>query len=139
MFSSHCFKYTVDEKTNNYCHEYRRPATHTDFINLHTFFTFRIWQNTDFFSLKFGKIQIFFHDAKGFVCFFSIMQIVFPKILMFLVIYTDFVLDQSGRSGIVSRSNPAIESICNKKYETLNSVCSLNKTNIAGGGKSVKD
>ena len=58
-----------------------RPATHTDFISIYRFFlpskfckilvfTPIIWQNTDF----------------------------FPKMLIFLVIYTDFVLDQSGRS-----------------------------------------
>ena len=37
---------------------------------------------------------------KGFLYIFFSHTDFFPKILIFLVIYTDFVLDQSGRSGI---------------------------------------
>ena len=38
---------------------------------------------------------------KGFLCIFFSRTDFFPKILIFLVIYTDFVLDQNGRSVIV--------------------------------------
>ena len=49
--------------------------------------------------MKFGRIQIFSRNAKGFFLYFlQSYRFFFPKILIFLVIYTDFVLDQSGRS-----------------------------------------
>ena len=50
-----------------------RPATHTDFL-----------------TLKFGKIQIFPPKIKGNRFFYGMVK-VFPKILIFLVINTDFV------------------------------------------------
>ena len=65
----------------------------------------------DFLPLEFGKIQIFFLEIwqntdflfqeceRVFFIFSLFIQIFFLlKILIFLVIYTDFVLDQSGRS-----------------------------------------
>ena len=66
---------------------------------------------TDFYLLEFGKIQIFFlkiwqntdfyQDREQVFFIFSLdIQIFFSKILIFLVIYTDFVLDQSGKSAI---------------------------------------
>ena len=57
---------------------------------------------TDFLPLEFGKIQIFFleiwqntdffNEWKGFLYIFFIHTDFFPKILISLVIYTDFVL-----------------------------------------------
>ena len=66
---------------------------------------------TDFLPLEFDKIQIFFFEIwqnidffkeckRVFFIFSLFIQIFFPKILIFLVIYTDFVQDQSGRSAI---------------------------------------
>ena len=68
---------------------------------------------TDFLLLEFGKVQIFFLEIwqntdffkeceRVFFIFSLFIQIFFPKILIFLVIYTDFVLPQSGRSDIVA-------------------------------------
>ena len=66
---------------------------------------------TDFLTEKFGKIQIFFplklSEIQIFLLecqrFFSYTVLIhtyfFPKILIFLVIYTGFVSDHSGRSG----------------------------------------
>ena len=54
-----------------------------------------------FSSLKYGKIQIFFRNARGFSYIFLSHTDFFPKILIFLVIHTDFVLEQSGRSAPV--------------------------------------
>ena len=63
-----------------------------------------------FYPKIFGKIQIFFlkirqnadfffRNAKGFSLYFFFSHTdFFPQILIFFVIYTDFVLDQSGRS-----------------------------------------
>ena len=64
---------------------------------------------TDFLPLEFGKIQIFFLEIwqntdffkeceRVFFIFSLFIQIFFSKILISLVIYTDFVLDHSGRS-----------------------------------------
>ena len=64
------------------------------------FFTLRIWQKNRFSSLKFGKIQIFSGMRKGHLFIFFSHTHFFNKILIFFVIYTDFVLDQSGRSEI---------------------------------------
>ena len=68
---------------------------------------------SDVLPLEFGKIQIFFLKFWQNADFFSGMQKgflyivfnntdVFPKILIFLVIYTDFVLDQSGKPDYVA-------------------------------------
>ena len=70
-----------------------RPATHTDFHLLSVY--------TDFLHLEFGKIQILSGIQKGFLYIFTSHTNFFPTIQIFLVIYTDFVLDQSGRSVIV--------------------------------------
>ena len=51
-----------------------------------------------FSSLKFGKIQIFSGMRKGFFYIFFSHTDFPPKIQIFLILYTDFVLDQSGRS-----------------------------------------
>ena len=51
-----------------------------------------------FSPLKFGKIQIFSGMWKGFLYIFFSHTDFSPKIQIFLVLYTDFVLDQSGRS-----------------------------------------
>ena len=64
---------------------------------------------TDFLPLEFGKIHIFFLEIwqntvffkgmrKGFLYIFFSHTDFPPKIQIFLVIYADFVLDQSGRS-----------------------------------------
>ena len=64
---------------------------------------------TDFLTLKFGKIRIFPKKIRQNTDFFCGMPKVFPytvlihteffpKIQIIFVIYTDFVLDQSGRS-----------------------------------------
>ena len=75
-----------------------RPATRTGFISIYT----------DFLPLEFGKIPIFFFkiwqniDCSGMREVFSCSHTDFPqKILIFLVIYTDFVLYQSGRSAFI--------------------------------------
>ena len=69
-----------------------RPATHTDFISIYRFFTLRIRQKTDFLP------------CTNF----------FPKILIFLVIDTDFVLDQSGRSESVPANKKIFIVLCNQ-------------------------
>ena len=56
---------------------------------------------TDFSPLEFGKIQIFSVMRKGFHYIFFSHTDFFSKILIFFVIYTDFVLDQSGRFVII--------------------------------------
>ena len=81
------------------------PATHTDFISIYRFFALRILQKYRFSSLKFGKIQIFSGMRKCLLYVFFSHTDFFPKTLIFLVIYTDFVLDQSGRS-VNSLVNP---------------------------------
>ena len=64
---------------------------------------------TDFSPLEFGKIQNFYPKIwqnpgfflgmqNGFLYIFYIRTDFSPKILIFFVIYTDFVLSQSGRS-----------------------------------------
>ena len=50
-------------------------------------FFLKIWQNTDFFRNAISFLFIFFSDTDF-----------FHRILIFFVIYTDFVLHQSGRS-----------------------------------------
>ena len=77
------------------------PATLTDLISIYWFFNLKIWQNTDFSPLKLGEIQIFFLECQSFfpstVLFHTDF---FPKILIFMVIYTNFVWDDSGRSAL---------------------------------------
>ena len=51
---------------------------------------------------QFGKIQIFSGMRKGLLYSFFSHTDFFSKRLIFFVIYTDFVLDQSGRSGLLS-------------------------------------
>ena len=50
------------------------------------------------FFLKIGKIQIFPGMRKGFLYITYSHTDFLPKIQIFFLIYTDFVLDQSGRS-----------------------------------------
>ena len=64
-----------------------RPATHSRFISRYRFCTLRIWPNTDFFE---ECQKVFFSHTDS-----------LPEILIFLVTYTDFVLDQSGRSEVM--------------------------------------
>ena len=54
--------------------------------------------HTDLLPLKFGKIQICAGMRKGFLYISFRHTDFFPKILIFLVIYIDFVLGKSGRS-----------------------------------------
>ena len=56
-----------------------------------------ILSDADFLPSKLGKILMFPGMGKCFL-YNYIQTDFFPKILIFLVIYTDFVLDQSGRS-----------------------------------------
>ena len=76
------------------CHSYWFYQNYTDFLHLKIgkiqIFFLKIWQNTDFFK---GFLYSFFSHT-GF----------FLKILIFLVIYADFVLDQSGRSDTAERN-----------------------------------
>ena len=63
-----------------------------------------ILQNTDF-----------SRNAKGFFFIFSLvigLQNLFPKILILLVIYTDFVLDQRGRSALYGESVVSLSLRC---------------------------
>ena len=53
-----------------------------------------------FSSSKFGKIQIFSGMRNVFLYIFFSHTDFFHRILIFFVIYTDFVLDQSGRSAV---------------------------------------
>ena len=56
-----------------------------------------------FSSLKFCKIQIFIGMRNGFLYIFLSHTEFSPKTQIFLVIYTNFVLDQSGRSDLNSK------------------------------------
>ena len=63
------------------------------------------WFYTNFFPLKLGKIQIFSGMPKAFSHTVLIHIDFFPKILIFLVIYTDFVSDHRGRSESARTNN----------------------------------
>ena len=66
-----------------------RPDTHADFISMYRFFTLKICKNTDFFQ-EYEMI---------FLIVLLAIQIFVTKLQIVLIIDTDFVLDQSGRSG----------------------------------------
>ena len=57
-------------------------------------------QNTDFLPENLSICQIFPGMGKGYLYILFSHTEIFHKILIFLVIYTDFVLDQSGRSAL---------------------------------------
>ena len=75
-----------------------RPATHTDFYQYIQIFYPSNLAKYWFSSLKFGKIQIFSGMRRGFLYIFFSHTDFSTKIHVFLVTYTDFVLDQGGRS-----------------------------------------
>ena len=80
----------------------------TDLISIYRFFTLTIWQNSiQIFFLKTCQNTGFFSSTKGFSSVLLVMQIFFLKILIFLIIYTDFGLDKSGRSEAVKESEIA--------------------------------
>ena len=72
-------------------------------LSLYTYFlTFYNLAKYRILALNFGKISVvFFRNGKAqrvFLIVFLIIHIFFPKIQNFLIIYTDFVSDQCGRS-----------------------------------------
>ena len=75
-----------------------RPATHADFISIYRFLALKIWHSADFLSDNLANYTFFQVWERLFLNILFSHTDFFPKILIFLVINTDFVLDQSGRS-----------------------------------------
>ena len=69
-------------------------SVYTDFLTVK-------FSKIQIFPLKLGEIQIFTGVPKVFSYTVLIHTDFFPKILIFLVIYTDFVSDPSGRSVVL--------------------------------------
>ena len=80
-------------------------SVYTDFVPLEfgkiQIFFNEIWQNTDFLPRNLAKYRFFTGIQMGFLYIFFSHTDFFPKIQIFLVIYTDFVQYQSGRSAII--------------------------------------
>ena len=103
MFVSACLTVSSDLR-------FDRPATHTDFISTYGFLTLTVRLNAgllplnlakSFFFLRIWQSTYFSPECERVFFIFLINHTDFPpKIMILLVIYTDFVLDQSGRSGL---------------------------------------